>query len=67
MLTEVRHTHAAATSVLCVLQPAQLCVSEIVDVGLLGEFCLPTMAHAQANLLAPDAQAAQPAECCSGV
>jgi len=30
---------------------ADLCVSEIVDVGLLGEFCLPTMQHARANLL----------------
>ena len=63
MLTEVCHTHAAAASAVLALQPAQLCVSEIVDVGLLGEFCLPTMAHARANLLAADAQATQPAEC----
>eukprot|EP00658_Telonema_sp_P-2_P033038 TRINITY_DN24333_c0_g1_i2.p1 TRINITY_DN24333_c0_g1~~TRINITY_DN24333_c0_g1_i2.p1 ORF type:complete len:461 (-),score=112.08 TRINITY_DN24333_c0_g1_i2:58-1440(-) len=37
-------------------QVASLCVSEIVDVGLLGEFCLPTMAHARHKLLAHDAQ-----------
>jgi len=32
-------------------EKANLCVSEIVDVGLLGEFCLPTMQHAKEELL----------------
>jgi len=34
-----------------------LCISEIVDVGLLGEHALPTMCHARDNLLTVDAQA----------
>jgi len=36
-------------------EQCQLCVSEIVDVGLLGEFCLPTMQDACARLLTPGA------------
>lgn len=34
-----------------------LCISEIVDVGLLGEHALPSMAHARDHLLTPDAVA----------
>lgn len=34
---------------------AEILVSEILDVGLLGEHVLPTLAHARRNLLAPDA------------
>lgn len=36
-------------------QKADLCISEIVDCGLLGEWCLPTMQHARENLLTEDA------------
>eukprot|EP00658_Telonema_sp_P-2_P065650 TRINITY_DN54849_c0_g1_i2.p1 TRINITY_DN54849_c0_g1~~TRINITY_DN54849_c0_g1_i2.p1 ORF type:complete len:814 (-),score=215.16 TRINITY_DN54849_c0_g1_i2:187-2628(-) len=35
---------------------ADLCISEIVDCGLLGEWCLPSMQHAREHLLTPEAQ-----------
>jgi len=38
-------------------QQCDLVISEIVDVGLLGEHALPSMVHARDNLLTPDAQA----------
>ena len=43
--------HVSHTRESCARAQADLCVSEIVDVGLLGEFCLPTMQHARSELL----------------
>ena len=37
-------------------RPADVLVTEIFDVGLLGEFALPVLSHARRELLAPDAE-----------